>query len=175
VNKNCQILIFVILNLLNQFLTILSILTSFFHCSIFLLIFFWFFLYFLLFCAGIQKWVMTVAPLFTMLTKQRICIVSVVKINKTIFPTLIFSKLGWPETPFGNSFVSKHNIMYGWVKLRFLSPILFNQNQNSCVVRIDWDSSRQSPLTRTKILCVVRIDWDSSRQSPLTRTKILCG
>jgi hypothetical protein len=33
-------------------------------------------------------------PLFTILTEQKLCVVSFVKINKTIFPTLILSKLG---------------------------------------------------------------------------------
>jgi len=41
-----------------------------------------------------QKWVMTVALLFTMLMKQRFCVVSFVKINKTDLSILIFSKLG---------------------------------------------------------------------------------
>ena len=44
---------------------------------------------------------MTVAPLFTILTEQRFCVVSVVKINKIGLPKLVFSKFGGPKTSTG--------------------------------------------------------------------------
>jgi hypothetical protein len=44
---------------------------------------------------------MTVAPLFTMLTEKKICVVSVVKINKIGLPKLVFSKFGGPKTSTG--------------------------------------------------------------------------
>jgi len=66
------------------------------------------------------------------------------------------------------------NPICGLAKLRFISPISLTRIKMLCMVRLNWDSFRQSPLTRIKILCVVRLNWDSFRQSPLTRTQILC-
>jgi len=48
-------------------------------------------------------------PLFTMLTEQRLCIVSFVKINKTELLILIFSKLGWLEALSSQQFFSTRN------------------------------------------------------------------
>jgi hypothetical protein len=64
-------------------------------------------------------------PLFTILTEQRLCVVRFVKINITIFSTLIFSKLGWPETPFYDSFVSKLkcNVWLGKTEIPFVDPL----------------------------------------------------
>ena len=61
--------------------------------------------------------------------------------------------LNWD--PFRRSPLTRTKILCGWAKLRFLSPIPFNQNQ--------------------KILCVVGLKRDSFHQSPLTRTKFVCG
>jgi hypothetical protein len=57
---------------------------------------FFFFLFFIF--VGIQKWVTTDAPLFIILTEQRFCVVSFIKINKTEFLKLILSKLDRSET-----------------------------------------------------------------------------
>ena len=152
--KHCQILIFVFLNLLNQFL---AIFWAFWHPLFTAIIFFIFFQIYVFdlfvfssFLCGDPKIGYNRCPLFTILTKKRLCVVSFVKINKTNLSKLVFSSLVDQKTHLAIPFIKGKRlcvvwlnwdsfcqspligteILCGWAKLRFLSPIPFNRNQN---------------------------------------------
>jgi hypothetical protein len=56
-----------------------------------------------------QKWVMTVAPLFTMLTKQRLWVVSFVKINKIeLLKAWLFWNSVFTAIPFNQKLIIKN-------------------------------------------------------------------
>ena len=187
----CQILIFVFLNLLNQFLTIfLDILASSFYCYYF----FYFFYFFSPFYAGDPKMGYNRCPLFTILTEQRLCVVSFVKINKTELLEPILSELGWSETLSLQQSPSTSN----WWSTSCTTELFWDpdqaifKNYNLFVVRLNRDPFHRSPLLKPKILCsqaklrslspipfnqnqslcAVRLNWDPFRRSSLTRTKI---
>jgi hypothetical protein len=71
-----------------------------------------------------------------------------------------------PAIPF-----NQNQNLCGWANLRSHPAIPFNQNQFLCVVGLTWDPIRRSPLTRTKIY-MVGLNWDPIWQTPLTRTRI---
>ena len=67
---------------------------AFFSLLYFLIIYFFEFYVFYYFLCGDPKMGYNSCHLFTMLTEQRVCVVSVVKINKIGLPKLVFSKFG---------------------------------------------------------------------------------